>query len=344
MARQEAQSKLLYYPTSNQVIDLAATWFSNPLRSRLADPCVGEGEALARFKERIGGNAETWGVEISYARVEKARQVIDVVLPASVYHVKWAERTVSFTLENPPYDFSDYRDERGKLIRHERLFVTQMTRRLAPCGHHLIIVPRWMLTDEELARHIASWYERVLVFGYPDSAFDQVVVLATKRHQYQHPTRLQFEGLMAWGESGVNLTPLCAGDGRYVIPPAPDVPPDAFLYVPMTHEEQMRAVQQCSPLKSPEWKEATFVRPVGAPIHPCVQENIGHVSMELSSGGVGVLRIETPDGPILTRGATTKEVVETREDVTDEDGDDTGVTKVTQIEKLASVFVSATMA
>jgi tRNA1(Val) A37 N6-methylase TrmN6 len=83
MARQEAQSKLLYYPTSEQVVDLAATWFSNPQRSRLADPCAGEGEALARFKARIGGEAETWGVEISYTRAEQARRVIDVVLPAS---------------------------------------------------------------------------------------------------------------------------------------------------------------------------------------------------------------------------------------------------------------------
>jgi hypothetical protein len=31
-------------------------------------------------------------------------------------------------------------------------------------------------------------------------------------------------------------------------------------------------------------------------IHPVVQENVGHVSMELSSGRVGVLRIETPAG------------------------------------------------
>ena len=53
MARQEAQSKLLYYPTSDEVVDLIATWLSNPHHSRLADPCVGTGQALARLKGKL---------------------------------------------------------------------------------------------------------------------------------------------------------------------------------------------------------------------------------------------------------------------------------------------------
>ena len=72
MARQEAQSKILFYPTDDQVIDLAATWLTNPAHSRLADPCVGEGAALARLKSALG-DAETWGVEVSYSRVLKAQ-------------------------------------------------------------------------------------------------------------------------------------------------------------------------------------------------------------------------------------------------------------------------------
>jgi hypothetical protein len=190
MARQEAQSKLLYYPTSEEVVDLIATWLSNPQPSRLADPCVGSGEALARLKAHLG-DCETWGVEISYARAEQAKRVIDVVLPTSFYHVKWDDRTVSLALNNPPYDFSEYQDERGSRIRHERLFVTQMSRRIVTGGIHVIIIPRRMLADEELARHLAGRYERVLVFAYPNSRFDQVVILAVKRAQYQHPSRMK---------------------------------------------------------------------------------------------------------------------------------------------------------
>ena len=335
MARQEAQSKLLYYPTSNEVIDLIASWLSNPVYSRLADPCVGSGEALARLQSNIGGDSETWGVEISDARAEQARQVIDVVLPASFYHVKWADRTVSLALNNPPYDFSDYRDERGGHIRHERLFVTHLTRRLVTGGIHVIVVARHMLADEELARHLLGHYERLLVFAYPHSQFDQVVIFAAKKSAYTHPTRLQIAGVLALAEPEATLTDLCIGDGRYVLPAAPDAPSDAFLYTPLTHTEQVQAAQRCSPLNSDEYAHATHVRPIGAAIHPVVQENIGHVSMELSSGGVGVLRIDTPNGPILTRGTTTKETSQQRETVVNEDGEATGE-KVTQTEKLVT--------
>jgi hypothetical protein len=161
------------------------------------------------------GDCETWGIELSYSRVQKAQRVIDVVLPASFYHVKWADRTVSLCLSNPPYDYSDYRDERGRHIRHERLFVMGVTRRLVPGGIHVILIPRAQLLDEELARHITGWYERVLVFGYPNSQFDQVVLLVVKRPQYEHPTRVQVEGLMAWGNSDAALTELVSAPNRW---------------------------------------------------------------------------------------------------------------------------------
>ncbi len=335
MARQEAQSKLLYYPTSPEVVDLIATWLANPVSSRLADPCVGSGEALARLKTALSGDCETWGVEISYARAEQARQVIDVVLPASFYHVKWADRTVSLALNNPPYDFSDYRDERGGHLRHERLFIMQMTRRLVTGGLHVIIISRRLLADEELVRHLLGRYERILVFAYPNTQYDQIVIFAVKKLAYTHPTRVQIEGLLALAEPDAALTDLCVGDGRYGLPAAPEVFPDAFLYTPMTHAEQVQAAQLCSPLNTAEYAHAVHVRPIGAPIHPVVQENIGHVSMELSSGGVGVLRIDTPTGPILTRGTTTKATSQQRETVINDDGEATGE-KVTQIERLVT--------
>ena len=41
---------------------------------------------------------------------------------------------------------------------------------------------------EALSRNVTGWYERILVFGYPNSQFDQVLLLAVKPPQYQHPT------------------------------------------------------------------------------------------------------------------------------------------------------------
>src|ERR1700682_4520925 len=98
MARQESQSKLGYFPSPLSVVELIATWLSaGQGLNRLADPCVGQGEALHSLAGRIsmGGKVETWGIELSYARAEIAAKVIDTVLPTSFYAVGWAPRSVT---------------------------------------------------------------------------------------------------------------------------------------------------------------------------------------------------------------------------------------------------------
>ncbi len=157
------------------------------LYSCLADPCVGVGATLARLKTHLGSDGETFGVELSCTHTKQAQQVIDVVLPASFYHVKWADRTVSLTLDNPPYDSSEYIEEHGHHIHHGRLFVAHLTCRLSAGGIHPILILRRLLADEELSGR----YERVLAFGYPYSPFDQVVVVAVKRAAYVHPACIQ---------------------------------------------------------------------------------------------------------------------------------------------------------
>ena len=76
MARLEAQSKLLYYPTPPSVVETIATWFKSEGKTRLVDPCCGKGEALAQFARLIDPEAETWGVEISYSRAAEAKEVL----------------------------------------------------------------------------------------------------------------------------------------------------------------------------------------------------------------------------------------------------------------------------
>ena len=75
MARLEAQSKLLYYPTPPDVVALIASHFSLQGEARIADPCCGDGAALKQFARLLGGNVETWGVELSYERAERAAEL-----------------------------------------------------------------------------------------------------------------------------------------------------------------------------------------------------------------------------------------------------------------------------
>ena len=111
MARLEAQSKLLYYPTPNHVVDLLGTWFKTVCSARLADPCCGTGEALRRFANGLGLQfpIETWGVELSYSRAQEAAKTLDRVLPASFYSLtasRWSPASVGLVFNNCPYDWS----------------------------------------------------------------------------------------------------------------------------------------------------------------------------------------------------------------------------------------------
>jgi len=199
------------------------------------------------------------------------------VLPTSFYHVTWSPNSVSLAFDNPPYDWSPMRDEHGKAIRHERLFVIQTTGRIAPGGHQVIIVPRAMLGDESLARHLAGWYERCLALRFPDpdyAAFEQVVILATgKRAEYRHPGRDEIEALTNLVEA--EIPALAAGDARFAIPPSPKGD-FKFAYTPTEPLDLLRAARQCSLLKSPEFQRLTYVRPVGAPFTPAMPWGCTH--------------------------------------------------------------------
>src|SRR5690554_6846666 len=118
MARQESQSKLLYYPSPLDVVRKLAAWF-RPVDYfvRLADPCVGEGHALHLLASLIQApKKETWGVELSQPRALKAEKLIDVVLPTSFNFAQWETRSVSLVFNNPPYDWSEQVDARNKRL------------------------------------------------------------------------------------------------------------------------------------------------------------------------------------------------------------------------------------
>ncbi|MBI4841933.1 MAG: hypothetical protein HY803_12825, partial [candidate division NC10 bacterium] len=319
---------------------MIASWISGTEQfTRLADPCTGEGAALAQLTGLLNlPNVETWGVELSYARAEKAAQVLDTVLPASFYSVTWHERTVSLLFDNPPYDWSDYRDEKGRKVRHEVLFATRGTPKIMPGGLHILIVPQHLLQDESLARHWSGWYERSLLFRFPDGefeAFSQVVLFGVRRAKYDPPTKVQIEGFRAGGKEDANLSPLEPGDRRFRLPPSPLS--GKFMFSPIADEDFIRAAAQMKMLDSAEWGRKTFVRPIGAPIRPLVQEKIGHLSMEISSGDLGVVRLKLPEGEALAKGTLTKRVIRTEEAVKDEDGERAG-TDVEEREVMETVI------
>lgn len=324
MARLEAQSKLLYYPTPTSIVDLITTWFKADHPVRLADPCCGTGEALRRFADALGVKTETWGIELSNSRAAQAAQVLDRVLPTSFYAMtpsRWSTTSVGLVFNNPPYDWSDIveRDEKGRerRIRHELLFVENVTRKIVSGGHQVIIVPRAILGDEQVvsaamrerfARHVLGWYEQVIVTRFPDGEYErfkQVVAFAiNKRAQYIPAGKDSIESICRLANLDTNIPLIEAGNGNFTIPAAPEKA--HFTYTPIEPAQLAQAASQCSPVSSEEYQRATHVRPLGASFTPALPLSVGHVTMLITGQETGVLEVEQEGVPVLVKGMSRK--------------------------------------
>ena len=81
--RPPAIERMGYYPTDDPVVEIIGTYMKQPIENgRLFDPCAGEGRTAATLGQAL--NCETWGVELSPDRAEKAQQVMD-----KVYQAPW---------------------------------------------------------------------------------------------------------------------------------------------------------------------------------------------------------------------------------------------------------------
>ena len=130
--RLEGQSKLGYYPTPDQTLELLLTWLSTPepgLR-RYLDPCCGKGQALAAIAS-AHTPAETYGIELSDLRAAEARQALLHVINTGYEYAVLTDETFSLVLLNPPYDGEN---ETGGGTRMEETFLINTTSRLAADG------------------------------------------------------------------------------------------------------------------------------------------------------------------------------------------------------------------
>ncbi len=354
MARLEAQSKLLYYPTPNSVVEEIAKFFRTPepeqLKEtqviRLADPAAGTGQALALFREAAGFQAETWGVELSPGRALEAERRLTQVVQGSFYEARyisvWPNASAGLVFDNPPYDWSEYqeRNANGDLrrIRHEHLFVEYATRKLVTGGHQVVIIPQDILAgktasvgagnQERMARHLLGWYEQAAVFRFPDGefeAFRQIVILAIGKRRKYAPVKK--EALQALMHSAAALPPL-AHDGRvFVIPPAPAGL--RMTWTPRTPQAVLRAARSRRYLASERYRQATRVRPLGTPFTPIMPLSDKEIASLILGQEAGVVRLT--DGSWV-KGSVIKRLEEAAETRYDDEGRYTG-TKVRQVEK-----------
>ena len=176
---------------------------------------------------------------------------------------------------------------------------------------------------ERFARHILGWYAEVKVFRFPDGEYErfkQVVVLAlNKRPTYLHPGKEAIEAICNLADEQTDIPVLIAGKGEYVIPATPDKA--RFTYTPLEPAALAEAARQASPVGTPEYTRATYVRPLGAPFTPAMPLSVGHVTMLITGQETGVLTVPDDEGrPMLVKGMSRKLVTQTAHENQDEKG------------------------
>ncbi len=362
MARLEAQSKLLYYPTPPSVVEIIATWFKTEGKSRLADPCCGKGEALAQFAKLTDPQAETWGIEISYSRALQAKKHLNTILATSFYDMRspsrWSNASVSLAFNNPPYDWStieENRKEEKRKVRHEVLFIEGITPKVVPGGHQIIIIPRAILGnkmllgegyEERIARHLFGWYEDVKPYRFPDGEYErfkQLVILAcNKRQKYQPPKKELMDSLTQFADETNPMEVLPVGFGQFIIPPIPSGKSN-FVYTPIDPGQLLQLGKQCSAIGSPAYDRATYVRPIGAPFTPAMPLSVGHITMMIAGQETGVLSLQKDDGQkMLVKGMSRKVVEAQAADHASEKGQYTHTTVSEREKHIATLTIAST--
>ena len=123
--RPPAIERMGYYPTDEPVVEIIRTYLKPPVeKGRLFDPCAGEGKAASALGKAL--NCETWGVELSPDRAEKAQNVMDKVYQAPWQACVLSDESVSWLYLNPPYEFDRF-DGQKRLCNLTHNFATVAT-------------------------------------------------------------------------------------------------------------------------------------------------------------------------------------------------------------------------
>jgi hypothetical protein len=316
--RHPATEKLGFYPTSNPVADLLKTYFVPADSGRLLDPCAGEGIAAAILANAL--NCASWGAELSPARAALAAEQMDRVFNAPWQSCHLTSESITLLFLNPPYSH----DRLGDQKRLELEFLKSTTPKLVRGGALVYIVPHALLRDNDVATHLAGYYEHLTVFRYPETAFNQVIVLGLKRQKYKMPSAEEIGQVQAWAEVEPPML-VDAAQPMYQLLPAPDKGAGGqavrFSRLDWQPEEVVDSTRKRGLHTTKEWLDLLNPeRALGAFKQPVMPLKKGHIAMLMASGMMGTLRLNDDDGkPMLVKGRVVK-VQEKVDESTSKDG------------------------
>ena len=295
--RPPAIEKLGWYPTAIPVAELLKTYFKPAVSGRLLDPCAGEGTAASILAKAL--NCQSWGAELSPARAALAAEKMDRLFNTPWQSCHLTSDSITLLFLNPPYSH----DRLGDQKRLELEFLKSTTPKLARGGVLVYIVPHQLLRDLDVSSHLAGYYENLRIYRYPETGFNQVILLATKRVKFKIPSHEEVHQVQAWA----NVEPpmlVEVDEPLYELLPATDKgsggQPIRFSRLDWQPEEIVDATQKRGLHSSKEWLDLLNPsRGLGEFKQPVMPLKKGHIAMLMASGMMGTLRLTDEDGKLM---------------------------------------------
>ncbi len=316
--RPPALEKMGFYETSIIVAQILKSYFKPADSGRLLDPCAGEGTAASILAKAL--NCQSWGAELSPARAALAAEKMDRLFNTPWQSCHLTSESITLLFLNPPYSH----DRLGDQKRLELEFLKSTTPKLVRGGVLIYIVPHPLLRDLDVASHLAGYYENIRIYRYPETGFNQVIVLATKRVKYKIPSHEEVHQVQAWADVEPPML-VEVEEPLYALLPATDKgsggQPIRFSRLDWQPEEIVDATQKRGLHSSREWLDLLNPsRGLGELKQPVMPLKKGHIAMLMASGMMGTLRLTDEDGkPMLVKGRVVK-VTEKVEEITDKKG------------------------
>lgn len=316
--RPPAIEKMGWYPTSTHVAELLKSYFKPCENGRLLDPCAGEGTAASILANAL--NCQSWGAELSPSRAALAFEKIDRLFNTPWGSCHLTSDSITLLFLNPPYSH----DRLGDQKRLELEFLKSTTPKLVHGGVLVYIVPHQLLRDLDVASHLAGYYESITVYRYPETEFNQVIVLALKRLKFKMPSNEEVQQVQIWADIEPPML-MEVAEPMYKLLPASEKgaggQPIRFSRLDWQPEEIVDATQKRGVLVSKEWLDLLNPsRGLGELKQPVMPLKKGHIAMLMASGMMGTLRLNDEDGkPMLVKGRVVK-VTEKVEESTSKDG------------------------
>jgi Uncharacterised methyltransferase family (DUF6094) len=317
MTRLSSIAKAGFYPTPPRVYEWIARYLlpsQDP--ARLLDPCSGEGVAAAYLAREW--RLESYGTEIDAERAQASAQRLTRVLHLDYAAARIPPHAFQVLFLNPPYS-----PEEGEARRTEYRFLRDTAKWLQPQGLLIYLIPQYRL-DARMARFLATYYEQLQPFRFPDPEYDdfrQMVVFGVLK-----PGPLFDEA--------VALTLLQACHGALpVLPEQPEITfaiprpePIKFFFRGnvIDPDEALAEALRTGAWHSPEWREWLEPRSDLDALQPLMPLKKGHLAMLIAAGLLQNLKLERDDvetfgrTSLLIKGRTYKVAEEVESEEEDE--------------------------